>query len=211
SNQLSYGPAQRSCRAYRPAQREPQHGRNGERQQPPRGDVRRREDGGRADRGRHEHRDEPVVADHELPPEAAEGCEVLHAGTASSRSRRSSRTTANEKSATKPSTPRSAASEPGQSAPAPSTDQKIPNVVSMTPTANFIAFSGARASGARTATPIPATSTSAPAAPAAASGIDPCALPPVRTRNTTSRPSSRTPLEASVNPYQSTAARSTCA
>src|SRR4029078_4018032 len=122
---------------------------------------------------------EPVVADHEVPPEAPESREPLHAGTASNRSRRSSRTRANDERATKPSTPRSAASEPGQSAPAPSTDQKIPNVVSITPTANFIEFSGTRASGPRTATPTPATSTSAAAAPAAASGIEPCALPKV--------------------------------
>ncbi len=62
---------------------------------------------------------------------------------------------------TKPSTPRIAASEPGQCAPAPSVDQKIPNVVSITPTVNFMRFSGTRASGARTAKPTPATRTRA--------------------------------------------------
>src|SRR5439155_15103051 len=169
SDQLSYGPA-RSGRAYRSAQREPQHERDRERQQPPRSDVRGRENGGRADRDRHERRDEPVVADHEVPPEATETAQPGHAPTSAARScvrrsRRSTRTRTKEKSATKPSTPRSAASEPGQSAPAPSADQKIPNVVSIRPTANFIAFSGTRASGARTATPTPATSTSAAAAP----------------------------------------------
>src|SRR4051794_15517908 len=205
-----------SGRAYRPAQGEPQHDRDRERQDPPPRDARRGESGGRADRKCHQCRDQPVVADHELPPETPEAAQPGHARTSAvrsrvRRSRRSRRTSANEKSRTKPSTPRSAASEPGQSPPAPSTDQKIPNVVSITPTANFIAFSGTRASGARTATPTPATSTSAQAAPAAASGIEPCALPNVRTMNTTSSPSSSTPLKASVNPYQSTPARSRCA
>ena len=44
-----------------------------------------------------------------------------------------------------------ATSSPGQSQPAPSAAQKIPNVVSITPTANLSVFSGTRASGARTA------------------------------------------------------------
>jgi hypothetical protein len=35
----------------------------------------------------------------------------------------------------------------GQCTPAPSAPQNVPNEVSMTPTANFIAFSGTRASG----------------------------------------------------------------
>ena len=47
----------------------------------------------------------------------------------------------------------SAASPPGHDAPAPSAPQNIPNDVSITPTKNFIVFSGTRASGARTATP----------------------------------------------------------
>src|SRR5262249_22136791 len=156
----------------------------------------------------HEHRDEPVVADHEVPPEAPEPAQPAHACTSAvrssvRRSRRNSRTRTNDERPTKASTPRIAASEPGQSAPAPSTDQKTPNVVSIRPTANFIAFSGTRARGARTAMPTPATRISAAAAPAAASGIEPFALPKVRTMNTTSSPSSSTPLKASVNPYQS--------
>ena len=65
----------------------------------------------------------------------------------------SSRTNSRERTMTKPSTPRIAASEPGQCAPAPSVDQKIPKVVSITPTLNFMRFSGTRASGARTAKP----------------------------------------------------------
>ena len=53
-----------------------------------------------------------------------------------------------------------------------------------------------------------ATSTSAMPAPSAASGMLPCVLPKVRTMNATSRPSSSTPLNASVKPYQSRPARS---
>ena len=92
-------------------------------------------------------------------------------------------------------------------APAPSADQKIPKVVSMTPTANFIVFSGTRASGARTATPTTADEHDRAAAPAAASGMLPCVLPKVRTMKATSSPSRKTPLNESVKPYQSIPAR----
>ena len=84
----------------------------------------------------------------------------------------------------------------------------MPNVVSITPTANFSVFSGTRASGARTSTPTTATMTSATPAATAASGMLPSELPKVITMNATSRPSSSTPLNASVKPYQSTPARS---
>ena len=40
-------------------------------------------------------------------------------------------------------------------------------------------------------------------APSAASGMLPCVLPNVSTMNATSRPSSSTPLNESVKPYQS--------
>ena len=97
----------------------------------------------------------------------------------------------------------SAASDPGQCAPAPSAPQNVPNAVSMIPTTNFRVFSGTRASGARTAAPTAATSTTAQPAATAASGML-CALPPnVRAMNTTSSPSSSTPLKDRVNPYQS--------
>ncbi len=43
----------------------------------------------------------------------------------------------------------SAESDPGQCAPAPSAPQKVPNAVSITPTANFSVFSGTLARGAR--------------------------------------------------------------
>ena len=93
----------------------------------------------------------------------------------------------------------SAASPPGQCAPAPSAPQKIPNEVSITPTTNFIAFSGTRASGARAATPAATTtSTASPAAAAARPTL--CWLEPnVSTMNATSRPSSSTPLNEIAN------------
>ena len=89
----------------------------------------------------------------------------------------------------------SAASPPGQSAPAPSAPQNIPYDVSITPTANFIVFSGTRASGACSARP--ATTTAAIATPAAAAARPTsCWLAPnVMTMNATSRPSSSTPLK----------------
>jgi hypothetical protein len=49
--------------------------------------------------------------------------------------------------------------------------QKMPKDVSMTPTMNFIEFSGTRASGARTAIPASATTTTADSAAMAASGM----------------------------------------
>ena len=68
------------------------------------------------------------------------------------------RTDANESAITNARTTGSEASSPGQCAPAPSAAQKVPKVVSITPTANFIVFSGTRGSGARTSTPTTATS-----------------------------------------------------
>src|SRR5581483_11364120 len=97
----------------------------------------------------------------------------------------------------------SAASDPGQETPAPSAPQKVPKAVSMIPTANFIQFSGTRASGARTENPTPATSTTAHAAPMTAAPMSFWLAPKVSTMNTTSSPSSSTPLNARVNAYQS--------
>ncbi len=94
----------------------------------------------------------------------------------------------------------SAASEPGQWAPAPSAPQNVPNAVSMIPTTNFMVFSGTRASGALTATPTAATTATAQAAATAASPMSCWLLPKVSTMNTTSSPSSSTPLNDSVNP-----------
>ncbi len=73
----------------------------------------------------------------------------------------------------------------------------------MMPTANFIAFSGTFASGARTAIPVTVTTSNAAAAPITAAPTLRWLAPNVITMKTTSRPSSRTPLNESVKAYQS--------
>ena len=85
--------------------------------------------------------------------------------------------------------------------------QKIPKLVSSTPTTNLIVFSGTRLSGARIRTPTVATITNAASAAPAASGTSCWLLPNVTTMNATSSPPSRTPLNATVNAYQSRPAR----
>ena len=85
----------------------------------------------------------------------------------------------------------------------PSAPQNVPNEVSMMPTTNFIVFSGTLANGARAATPTPAMTSTAAAAPSAARPTLPWLSPKVITMNTTSSPSSSTPLKDSVNAYQS--------
>src|SRR5207248_1647562 len=152
------------------ANRQSEQRRHGEWQQPP--PLRRCGD---HERGRDSRGDAPVVADHELPDEPAEG---LHAGAA----RLSPPTSAAEKRNTQTMITGRAASPPGQWAPAPSAAQNVPKVVSITPNAYLSMFSGTRASGARTANPTAVTSTTAAPAPAAASGIEPCAAPKVSTR-----------------------------
>src|SRR5260221_14290419 len=97
----------------------------------------------------------------------------------------------------------SEASEPGQCAPAPSAPQKVPNPVSMIPTTNFSVFSGTLDSGDLIATPAIATTATAHAPATAASPMSCWLAPNVSTMNTTSSPSSSTPLNDSVNPYQS--------
>ena len=96
-------------------------------------------DGRHADRDRDERRDEPVVADHELPPEAAERGEPLHAVTASRRSR-SQQPHEDEREERRRIRARRGARRPIRASPLrrPPSDQKIPNVVSITPTANFM-------------------------------------------------------------------------
>src|SRR6266511_3005304 len=155
--------------------------------------------------------DAPVVADDEVPPESSERAEVAHAlapaGTGTRRWRRRTRTSANETTLRNAITPSRDSSSPGQSTTAPSAPQKQPKLVSRRPTANLIVFSGTRVSGPRASTPPATTSTSAAAAPPAARPSRPCALPNEITMKTTSRPSSRTPLNATVNAYQSSPAR----
>src|SRR4051812_2117236 len=150
----------------------------------------------------------PVVADDEVPPEAGERAQVLHplastGSRAAGRLRRSSRVRPKETRPTKAMTARIATSPPGHSTPAPSPPQKIPKLVSMTPTANLSVFSGTRSSGPRTTKPATTTTTTALAAAAAASPSRPCVAPKLTTTKATSRPSRRTPLNATVNEYQS--------
>jgi hypothetical protein len=73
----------------------------------------------------------------------------------------------------------------------------------MIPTTNFMAFSGTRANGARTAIPAMVTTSTAASAATAASGMLCWLAPNVSAMKTTSRPSSTTPLNDSVNEYQS--------
>src|ERR1700677_5375380 len=96
-----------------------------------------------------------------------------------------------------------AASLPGHATPAPSAPQNVPNDVSMTPTASFIQFSGTFDSGALTAMPVSVTTMMAAAAPITAAPRFFWLSPNVITMNATSRPSSSTPLNASVKEYQS--------
>src|SRR6516165_10262717 len=115
---------------------------------------------------RNRYRPAPVVTDDEVVPERAERAQpAAHRATSftpagtSARVRRSSVV---YPSATSTTTGTSrAASFPGHDTPAPSAPQKIPNEVSMTPTANFRVFSGTLASGACTTTPPTATTITA--------------------------------------------------
>ncbi|WP_414640463.1 hypothetical protein [Amycolatopsis sp.] len=117
--------------------------------------------------------------------------------------RRNSATRARANTAMAGASTTSATSAPGHCAPAPSLPQNVPNAVSITPTMNFMVFSGTRASGARTANPAAVTRTTAQPAAAAASGRLCSLLPKVRAMNTTSSPSNSTPLNDKVNAYQS--------
>src|SRR6266545_661650 len=183
---------------------------NRERKEPPRVDAVVGEERRQPQRNREPRGDAPVVADDEVPPESSERAEVAHAlapaGTGTRRWRRRTRTSANETTLRNAITPNRDSSSPGQSTTAPSAPQKQPKLVSRRPTANLIVFSGTRVSGPRASTPPATTSTSAAAAPPAARPSRPCALPNEITMKTTSRPSSRTPLNATVNAYQSSPA-----
>src|SRR3954469_10579652 len=185
---------------------DPGQQRDRERQQPPRVDSVVGQDLHEGERDRDPRRHRPVVADDEVPPELPEGLHVLHAlasaGLSSSRRRRSARTISQEKPPRKAIKASSESSSPGQSAPAPSAPQKQPKLVSSRPTANLIVFSGTRCSGPRASTPATTTTTSATTAATIATSSRPCALPNVITMKTTSNPSSRTPLKATVKEYQ---------
>ena len=140
---------------------------------------------GDCQREQHAQRDEPIVANDEVVPKRAEctdsadhdcvASSVIAAsalsGEAMADRRRNSATNASAYSATPGTRTSSAASSSGQCAPAPSAPQNIPNATSMTPTANFMLFSGTRDSGARTAMPTTATTSTAAIAAAAANGM----------------------------------------
>src|SRR5882757_78202 len=80
--------------------------------------------------------------------------------------------------------------------PTASSVQKVPNAVIMAPTANLMAFSGTRRSGARAASPAATTTKSAAKAPIALL-VQACACrPSAATTSQTSSPSSSTPLNA---------------
>ena len=106
---------------------------------------------GQRERDRDACGDAPVVADDEVPPEAAERAEIPHASapavTRTVRRRRSARTSTSETTPKNAITASSESSSPGQSTPAPSAPQKQPKLVSSSPTANLIVFSGTRESG----------------------------------------------------------------
>src|SRR5262245_11796583 len=176
---------------------------DGGRQEPPCVHALFHEQRGEPDRGARAHGERQVVADEEAPPEESEAPQVAHAVTRSSGF--AVRTMAADPSSRNTTIAGSDASPPGQSTPTPSPAQKMPNEVSMIPTANLSAFSGTRASGARTTKPTATTTATAARAASAASQIRCWAAPNVSTMNTTSRPSSKTPLNESVNEYQSIA------
>ena len=165
-----------------------------------------------AERDRDAGGDAPVVADDEVPPEAAERAEVPHASapaaTSCDRRRRSARTSANETSAEEgdhaeqrelvagPVDAGALGAPEAAEARQQQPDRELDRVLGH-----------ARERPVREH-PATTTTTSAAAAPAAASPSRPCALPKAITMKATSRPSSRTPLNATVNEYQSSPARS---
>src|SRR6267154_835084 len=144
--------------------------RDRDRQQPPRDDVVVCKQPGESERDGEAHRDAPVVAHDEVPPEASEASHVAHArapaGSSTTRRRRRTRTSTAATSPRNPAMPSTAKSEPGHSTPAPSPPQKMPKLVSRTPTTNLSEFSGTRSSGPRTARPTATTSTTAAVAAA---------------------------------------------
>src|SRR3984957_4616855 len=190
-----------------------QGGEGDNRQEPPRVHFRRvGEDRGEAKADHHEGGDVPVVADDEVVPERAERLELLHEVTTSDclagaapviLRERSQKMQAAPTSATTGTRTSRAASLPGQATPAPSAPQNVPKLVSMTPTANFIQFSGTLVSGALTAMPTTVTRMIAAAAPMTAAPMFFWLVPKVITMKTTSRPSRSTPLKARVKEYQS--------
>src|SRR6516164_396186 len=96
--------------------------------------------GGDGQRDDNTRGDGPVVADDEVVPEPQEGLHELSTAGRAWRWRRTA-TRPLDSRRTKASTPMIEASLPGHFTPAPSAPQKMPKVVSITPTANFMVFS----------------------------------------------------------------------
>ena len=160
--------------------------------------------GGQAERKDHSGGGDPVVAGDELPhPQRrrrGSASRLGHLASATGSTRKSRTSSEREDQHCRRRSPAARRRPPGHRAPAPSAPQKIPNEVSITPTPNFIAFSGTRASGARIAMPDARRPAGRPRLrPAAARPTRCWFAPKVRAMKTTSRPSSRTPLKAIVN------------
>src|SRR6266542_2176414 len=147
------------------AQRQREHECDRGREEPPRVHAVVRQECGERESDRNACGDAPVVADDEVPPEAAERAEILHASapavTRIVRLRRSERTSTSETSPKNPIPASRESSSPGQSTPAPSAPQKQPKLVSRRPTTNLIVFSGTRESGPRARIPATTTTTNA--------------------------------------------------
>src|SRR5882757_8222350 len=166
-----------------PANAQRQHNGDADHHDPPHRDGRRTTQAiGDGEGDADGHRDTPIVADDEVVPERPERTDLGDHERLSLRgaagspatdvdvlSRRKTATNPKAYSATAGMRTRSAASAPGQWAPAPSAPQYMPNVVSMTPTTNFMLFSGTRDNGARTAQPATVTVSTAAIAAIAAS------------------------------------------
>src|SRR6187200_983501 len=184
------------------AQRQTRRDHDKCRQHPPRGHALVGQRCGRGESEDDAQCQSPVVPDDEVVAEHRECPQPAHDGapvTVPTGRLRSTKTEPIALTAVTSTITGSAASLPGQETPAPSAPQNIPNEVKSTPTANFKVFSGIRASGARAAIPTAVTTSTAAAAPNAASGMLPWVAPKVKTMNATSRPSKKTPLNDSVN------------
>src|SRR4051812_41836528 len=115
----------------------------------------------------------------------------------------SARTAPCDSSSQNPSTSRSPPSPRGQSAPRPSAQKNVPNVVSTSPTTYLSCVSGRRRSGRCRKNPSPRTSATAAAPPATVGASPPGRAARTVTMRITSTPSSSTPLNDTTNPGQS--------
>src|SRR4249919_4321987 len=169
SERLQQARGLRSRRPGRPPQRPGERERDDDRQEPPGVDAKAGQDSGEHEPEADRRRDDPIVADDEVPPETAKRAHVAHAPApavaAERRWRRRERTRPKESAPTNAITARRDSSSPGQSTPAPSAAQKMPKLVSRRPTANLIVFSGTRSRGPRASSPAATTITTAAAAP----------------------------------------------